>query len=480
MGRINTNVSALISQHRLAASQQSLNATLERLSSGLRINRGADDPAGLIASENLRSQIASVKQAVDNSQRATNVIATAEGSLNEVASLLVDIQGRVVQAANKGALSPDEISANQLQIDSAVDSITRMANTTSFAGLRLLDGSLDYVTSGVNSTDIQGLQIHRANFGSRPYIPVNVQVTQSAQQANLFFATSAIGKGVTVEVRGKDGVVSLALPNSAKAGDILSAINNQADITGVKAVYINSANTASGIIFESVAYGSDSFVSVAPLNNGAFNLTDKAVAGSVIQRDYGRDVEAMINGHRSVGRGLELSLNTTTLDMTIALSENFGMGNTSFAITGGGALFQLGPDVDANQQVNIGLQSVAASSLGNGVVGYLSQITTEGEYSLLADGAARASQIVKEAIRQVSVLRGRLGSFERNTLQTNVNSLNVTMENLTTSESSIRDADFAQETANLTRSQILVQAGTSVLSLANSTPQSVLSLLKGA
>jgi flagellin len=228
-----------------------------------------------------------------------------------------------------------------------------------------------------------------------------------------------------------------------------------------------------------VAYGSDSFVSVQPLNNGSFTLTDAASSGAPRQRDEGQDAEAMINGHRSVGRGLELNLNTTTLDMTLALVESFGMGTTSFAITGGGALFQLGPNVDANQQVNIGLQSVAASSLGNGVVGFLTQITTEGEYSLLADGAARASLIVKEAVRQVSVLRGRLGSFERNTLQTNINSLNITMENLTSAESGIRDADFAQETSNLTRSQILVQAGTSVLSMANSTPQSVLSLLQG-
>jgi flagellin len=186
MGRINTNVSALISQHRLTQSQKGLSTTLERLSSGLRINRGADDPAGLIASENLRSEIAGVTQAIDNSQRASNVIATAEGSLNEVASMLIDVQKLVVQAANTGAMSPDEISANQLQIDSAVEAITRIANTTTFAGLRLLDGSLDYVTSGVHASQIGSLQIHRANFGTQNFIPVNIDVTQSAKQAALY------------------------------------------------------------------------------------------------------------------------------------------------------------------------------------------------------------------------------------------------------------------------------------------------------
>src|SRR5215831_17852353 len=157
MARINTNVASLVAQRGLAQSQATLNSTLERLSTGLRINSGADDPAGLIASEGLRSEIAGINQAVDNSQRASNVISTAEGALNEVASLLLNIKSLVVQAANTGALSPDEISANQLQVDSAVESITRISNTTTFAGLHLINGSLDYITSGVNTTAVKAL-----------------------------------------------------------------------------------------------------------------------------------------------------------------------------------------------------------------------------------------------------------------------------------------------------------------------------------
>ena len=136
MARINTNVASLTAQRGLAKSTEELERHAQRLSSGLRINRGADDPAGLIASESLRSEITGINQAVDNSQRASNVIATAEGALNEVASLLLNIKSLVVQAANSGALSPDEIQANQLQVDSAVESITRIANTTTFAGLK--------------------------------------------------------------------------------------------------------------------------------------------------------------------------------------------------------------------------------------------------------------------------------------------------------------------------------------------------------
>src|SRR3954466_822622 len=176
MARINTNVSSLVAQRGLSTSQKSLNETLQRLSSGLRINRGADDPARLIASEGLRSEISGITQAIDNSQRASNVISTAEGALSEVASLLLNVKDLVVEAANSGALSPDEIAANQLQVDSAVESITRISNTTTFAGLKLLDGSLNYLTSGVNTTDIKSLDIAQANFGTASMIPVDINV----------------------------------------------------------------------------------------------------------------------------------------------------------------------------------------------------------------------------------------------------------------------------------------------------------------
>src|SRR5580704_7253594 len=154
MASIVTNVAALVAQNALAKSQASLNVSLERLSTGLRINSGADDPAGLIASQDLQSEMTGLQQAVNNSAQATNVITTADGALTEVSSLLNDIKGLVVESANSGALTPDELQANQLQVDSDVQAITRIAGTTSFAGLNLLNGSLDYVTSGIHTSAI--------------------------------------------------------------------------------------------------------------------------------------------------------------------------------------------------------------------------------------------------------------------------------------------------------------------------------------
>src|SRR3954468_11597980 len=273
MARINTNVASLTAQRGLAKSQKNLSETLQRLSSGLRINRGADDPAGLIASEGLRSEISGINQAIDNSQRASNVISTAEGALSEVASMLLNIKSLVVQAANSGALSQDEIAANQLQVDSAVESITRISNTTTFAGLHLINGSLDYVTSGVHTSAIQALHIHKANFGTGTTIPVQVDVVTSARTADLQFRTSAVASTVTLEITGNDGVQVLTFTSGTAASAIAFAVNRISDSTGVTAGLINSANPTSGISFESSGYGSKSFVSVTA-QSGAFATTD--------------------------------------------------------------------------------------------------------------------------------------------------------------------------------------------------------------
>jgi flagellin len=475
MARINTNVASLFAQNGLANSQKAENATLQRLSTGLRINSGADDPAGLIASEGLKSEMAGISQAVDNSSQASNMISTADGALNEVSSLLLNIQSLIVQAANTGAMSAQEIQANQLQIDSAVQSITRISSTTTFGSLHLLDGSLSYLTSGVSTNAVSNLQISQADFGTQTTIPVDVNVITSARPAELLFATSQIQSSVTLQISGNQGTSVLSFTSGTHASAIGFAINRVSDSTGVSASNIDPANWQSGIVFQSMGYGSKSFVSVAALQGGAFATEDTLGSGEA--RATGVDAVATVNGALTVGDGLTIDLNTSGLDMELTLNKNFGAGTTQFAITGGGANFQLGAQVTSNQQISIGIQSVAASNLGDSANGFLSNIVTGGNSSLVAGKAGQASTIVQEAISQVAILRGRLGAFEKNTLETNQNSLSVALENVTASNSTIADADFAAETANLTREQILTQAGTSVLSTANSEPQTVLSLL---
>jgi flagellin len=474
MASINTNVPSLIAQRALSQSQSSLSTALERLSTGLRINTGEDDPAGLIASEGLKSEIAGINQGISNSQQASNVISTAEGALSEVSSLLLTIKGLVVESANSGALSPDELAANQLQIDSAVQSITRISNTTTFAGLPLINGSLGYVTSGVDTSKIDALTVSQADLGSNASIPINVDVLTSARTAALEYTASSVPQSVTLQVSGNVGTQTLSFTSGTSASAIAYAVNSISDSTGVTANLTKAGSAASGITFGSTGYGSASFVSVTA-QTGTFNTVDSS--GNAKTRSIGQDAVATINGALTTGAGLDLKVNTNSLNLDLTLDKSMGIGETSFSITGGGALFQLGPQVDSGQQVSIGIQSVAASQLGNSTVGFLNDIATGGDATVVGGKSANASQIVEQAITQVADLSGRLGAFAADTLNTNVDSLNVALENVTSSESNIADANFAAETANLTRAQILTQAGTSVLATANSTPQQVLTLL---
>jgi flagellin len=474
MASINTNVSSLIAQRALSQSQSSLSTALERLSTGLRINTGEDDPAGLIASEGLKSEIAGINEGISNSQQASNVISTAEGALSEVSSLLLTIKGLVVESANSGALSPDELAANQLQIDSAVQSITRISNTTTFAGLPLINGSLGYVTSGVDTSKIDALTVSQADLGSNASIPINVDVLTSARTAALEYTASSVAHSVTLQVSGNIGTQTLSFTSGTSASAIAYAVNSISDSTGVTANLTKTGSVASGITFGSTGYGSASFVSVTA-QTGSFNTVD--TSGNAKTRSTGQDAVATINGALTTGAGLDLKVNTNALNLDLTLDKSMGIGKTSFSITGGGALFQLGPQVDSGQQVSIGIQSVAASQLGNSTIGYLNDIATGGDATVVGGKSANASQIVEQAITQVADLSGRLGAFAADTLNTNVDSLNVALENVTSSESNIADANFAAETANLTRAQILTQAGTSVLATANSTPQQVLTLL---
>ncbi|HSW47328.1 MAG TPA: flagellin, partial [Phycisphaerae bacterium] len=411
MARINTNVPAIVAQRTMQHTQRDLQLSLERLSSGLRINRGADDPAGLINSESLRADMAGTQKAIGNSQRAINIIATAEGALNEVASLLIDIQGLIVEIANDAAMSDDEKKANQLQIDSAIDSITRIADTTSFAGRKLINGSLSYITSGVQASALAGVNVYGVQFGTFPYIPVEVAVTTSAQKAELQFRSSQITSDVTLVVAGNLGTATFEFDAGLAASALLQAVNLDRQATGIEAYFLNNSNPTSGIGFRSMGYGTDQFVEVRPLNQGgSFQVAD--ADGNIKLRDVGRDATGIINGASVTGRGLDLVLNSRTLNLMLTLNEDMGVGSTSFAITGGGALFQLGPDVSPSQQVNIGIQSVAAAYLGNTQMGFLTQIKSGNEYEVARSesNAHQASLVVREAIRQVAVLRGRLGS----------------------------------------------------------------------
>lgn len=513
MSRINSNIPSLVAQSRLGRTNHQLELRLERLSTGLRINRGRDDPAGLIISERIRSDIEGIQQGVKNGERASAVIATTEASLTEVNELLNSIRALIVEAANTGANSAEEREANQLQIDSAIDSITRISNTASFGQLKLLDGSRDYTLSGVSGDAIDTVRVNNASFVNQTQLDVEVDVIASAQTGSLYFSgdinpvAGQLASSVTLEIRGLNGVSTVNFTSGQTLDQMVTAINNLTSLTGVEAELINGDPT-SGLAFKSVAYGSGAFVSVTRIDRPddpsadawqtfrfpdtytppqPFDWTDPNLTSA--SRDIGKDVTALVNGALAAGDGLRINLNSTNLGLDILLDEGFAtdptLPATTFTITGGGATFQLGPEVSAQQQVGVGVPSVAASSLGgvevNGVIQFLDSLRSGGENSIAAsltrNDFTGAQQILSQSIDDVSILRGRLGAFERNVLQPNTRSLQSAFENLSASNSLIRDADFALETSELTRAQILSSSGTTVLALANQQAQQVLQLL---
>jgi len=476
--RINTNIPAMTAARYLEINTNSLARSLQRLTTGYRINRGADDPSGLIVSELLRAKMGSLAQAIDNSQRAINIVATAEGALNEVSAMLASVRELVTEAASSGGLSADEIAANQLQVDSAIASVDRTSNTTTFGGLYLLNGALGFVTSSVTATQVTDLAVYQANIPvGQSTMAISVDVTQSAQVATGYYTSAGEFSDYdqTIRVTGNRGTEVLSFAAGTTMTAVASAMNTVKDNTGVSATV-----TATGLTFESTEYGADQFVSVEDIDNnaGVVQMTD--LIANPINRDYGQNVGARINGLSAAASGRTISIAVSTLDLEVTLSvataTTVANAATGFTITGGGALFQLGADAGTAQQARLGVPRTSSSDLGSGAEGYLNQIKTGQPYDLYTN-PNQALRILDQAINDVSVLRGRLGAFERNVLQTNINSLGVTLENVTAAESIIRNTDFAVETAELSRTQILVSAGTSVLATANAVPQNVLALL---
>jgi len=803
MSRINTNVSSLIAQTRLNRSNDALQQSLTRLSTGLRINSGKDDPAGLIASEALRSDITATNKAISNSQNANQLIATADSALGQISSLLNDVRGLVTEAANIGVLSDEQIAANQLQVDSSLEAIDRISQVTTFQGRKLLDGSLDFLSNvSAGASTISDLNIQQANLGTTGSVNVAVNITAAAQQAlvtnstvnytagakaagtltfsdtpatqatgvialtggNLTVTAAAGGAAdgvvgnttdvviqddptitqatgvltlnttvgtiqvdavgdtaadgaagninivlqsggstgiasftggtLTVDVASGDTVDNIAAAingdarfnatlltgtgNTTVAGDLTTynnvtsggvsgsttasynsttnvitvnaaaqatlaqvsaAIDGLADFTssttngstrythadnatntdplsgGADAALsdvLTITSTTSGTAFNgnltfakssSVAAGavdvqtSGSNITVTVNDNSAYDLTTLAstiqsqlsgytvaltgtagdgtyssatdgataanltggtadggtglaadivfklsgesgsevfnfnagtglsdivaavnlvkdatgvqatINGTALElrstgygtnavvdvevisegaggtfgsglsanRDTGTDIAATVNGFQAQGHGNTLSINTATLDLNLTVTDGSST-DLNFSVNGGGALFQLGPDVVTNQQARIGVGSVNTAKLG-GVSGRLYELRS-GNAADLATDPSTAANIVDEAITKVTELRGRLGAFQRTTIESNIASLGDTLANLSAAESSIRDADFASESAALTRAQILVQAGTAVLQIANQNPQNVLALLR--
>lgn len=330
MTRINTNVPSLIAQTRLSRSNNELQTSLTRLSTGLRINSGADDPAGLIASEALRSEITGLNKALSNTKRASQIISTADSALGQVSSLLNDIRGLVVEAANNGALSSDEIAANQLQIDSSLEAINRIAQTTTFQGRKLLDGSLDFVSDVGTLAAVTDSQIDQANLGATGSVNVDVTIEAAATKAELSSTALAAENATATLNFSAEGLLT-------STGIRVSATENSADFDGIQVTFADdnsvTANTAEA------AYDADT-KTITVRGNGTA-VTEATIAAAI-------DGLAEFSSSTSAG--------TTTIDFDTALVTNRGTLNRgSIAVTAATA------GMDFND-VNIVLNDVDATA----------------------------------------------------------------------------------------------------------------------
>lgn len=472
MSRINTNIPSMIAARVYGQQNQALTLSLERLSTGLRINTGKDDPAGLIVSENLRAQKRAIEAAQYNIVRANNIVSVAESGLSEINRLLTELEDLVDKSSNEAGISTAERDANQAQIDAILSSINRISTSTEFQGRKLLSGELDYTTSGVSSTNFANVSILGARIANGSTRAAVVQVTGSAETARLNFVGTGTGAGTTtLEIKGNLGTEVLSFGSGATISQIRDAVNQVTSLTGVSA----TVSGANGLRFHSNEFGSSKFVSVKALT-GTFSVTG-GDAGS--DKDFGKDAKVVVNGISATTDGLSVRVQSSVLSLKLDLTKAFGtaLGSSTFYVTGGGADFMISPTVSLNGLESIGIQSVATGSLGTSTKGFLSSIGSGGANALSTGNFSTAQQIVRSAQTQIAELRGRLGAFQKDTLETTNNALDITLENTIAAESAIRDTDFARETSNLTRAQILVQSATNVLRIANAQPQSVLSLL---
>lgn len=496
--RINNNISALNSARQLRASNTKLGMSLERLSTGLKINSGKDDPAGLIISEQLRSQIVGLKQAVNNAQDAINLVGTAEGALSEVSSLLLSIRRLAIDSANAGATDQDQLDANQAEVDSAVTSINRIANTTQYAGKKLLNGTAGFQLEEI-SAGVKDVQINRAVFGTAESLEIKYKILQPAKFAEITIDLGDTGRlkgNSVVQFTGPNGGQQIAFGADSTADEIIETVRTLQGNTGITA---RKGATDSEIIFVSTDVGTDQRISLTDIDgdkqlfaNGGPNVIAKS----------GEDMQGTVNGVLANGFRNELTVagpqfsghltfnynaivdSAISVDATSAeaaetipsgvLNEADSTG--SFKLVTKGLVFQLGAFTDPNFQETMGIDDVNAQNLGV-AEGRLSSIVAGGVNNL-SSNPDQASRIIDGAINDVAKIRARLGAIQKNTFETAINSLEISIENLTASESRIRDLDFAEETVIFTKNQILVQAGTSIAAQANASSQAVLKLLQ--
>jgi flagellin len=525
------NVASLQAQQSLNNTNNALNTSLQRLSTGLQINTGADGPAAYVIDQQEQAQISGLNTAISNTNQAVSVVQTGEGALTEVNSLLNQIRGLALSSANTGVNNSTALQANQAEINNAIQTINSIAQTTTINGVNLLNGSSG-VTATTDTNNDAGVTGITTGTGAAAGTYAFAVTTQGAGAYLTGSATNgnSLQNAGTLQLSG--GGLTSPLNVSLNAGDdvnsaateIQTALNNATSDGGGPGKFVVSVNNgaitiASNILGQTNASGtvvatsaitataSDTEIGdVTGLTTAAASAGSTLLQGTVTftpaataadptptaQTAVTVNPTAGPNGlynQISVGgaNGLSFSVNvgpnSTTGSNGIPeetaspTGGTGGTGTTTITVSDNALTFQIG--ANANQTASLSIGSVAANAIGTGVLGLSNPNTTS-----LADinvtteaGAQDAIQVVDQAISQVSSLSGTLGAFQVNTLQANASNLQNALTNTTAANSVIADTDFSSEISNFTQLQTQLQAGATVLSNANQTPQLIDKLL---
>ena len=472
---INTNIMSLDAQKNLQTSGNALATALQRLSSGMRINSAKDDAAGLAIADRFTSQINGLNQAARNANDGISLAQTGEGALQQVTSNLQRIRELAVQSLNATNSSSDRqaLDAEVQQLKSEID---RVAQTTSFNGVKLLDGSFSSQTFQVGANQGETISVSAISSSRTSALGQSYGASQAGTTLTAATGVTAAGQ---FTINGTDVYAGSTIAGNAK--DIAAAINSKG-ITGVTATA--GATTAVGTYTTAVTTGGNTTLTI----NGiamtvavtGVQATDVANALTAIQSNSAATgVTATNNGgaltlSASDGRNITVAFNTGTA--TAAALSDLGLGGAgvtatnfasySLAYTGTSQLVIAGTAAaGVKGQANVTLASTATGTAVSNID--VTNVTNANATLSSADAA----------LQQVDTIRAALGAYQ-NRFQSAINSIQTTAQNLTASRSRIQDADFASETANLTKAQILQQAGTAMVAQANTAPQNVLSLLK--
>lgn len=489
--KINTNMSAIIANKELKTTENALSRSLERLSSGLKLNHSEDDAAGMAISQKMKTQLRGIDRANKNAQDGVSVIETAEGALGEIHSMLHRMRELAVQAANDSNSLEDRDSIQE-EIDSLMEEIDRISSDTEFNMQSLIDGNL----ARRAYTDTNGAYVTYMsdNIPSGYY---GITVTADAKQAVLeggALDRGAFAAGVPASLTGSiklndaqievtegeslDRLITDLSELCSKTGGTLIGVAStatdasNADTAGYESVNIN---TASNLVMYSDKYGTGAQMSIScsnPALLSALGFSESVVNGSNVEAEF---TDA---GGERVGFDAAATITADGREITVKSSSSFEMKFTFAADTTKDGTKEVGIEVtdlgrmvvhigaNEKQQLEIDIPEITTRSLG------LEDLNVH-TYKL----AGEAITAIDAAIETVSVTRSKLGAYQ-NRLEYAMSNLDVSEENLTSALSRIMDVDMAEEMTEYTQQNVLSQAGISMLSQANARPEMVLQLLQ--